>query len=712
MRKEIDARYRVFLSTVLLLCLVSSVFSFILPAKAQLPPGIPRGDLFVLSMDDPGRILNPSDMNLWKPGATVGIGLVLEPLWLLNVTNGKLVGMLAAGEPEYSADFKSMRIRLRQGVYWSDGVEFTADDVVYTVMLHLNKSGLAQSAYIQKFVEKAEAIDKYTVLLTLKIPNPKLHFTFTTFLGLSGLQIMPKHVWEKVDDPLKYNFNPPIGTSPYVLIDYDPQGYWFLFERREDWERTATGIALGKPKPKYVLRIYYGPDEKEVIAMSKHELDITQIGYESWSVAKSSNPFIMAFLKGYPYVWQHGICDHGVVFNLAKYPYNLTDVRWALTLAINITEVNILGLNAQGRIATFRSLSVPYIQQFYESKLLPWIKNFALSDGYKPFDENVPYKIRDYVETVLGEKLAADPVTIYGPGWWKYDPDEASKLLMKNGFYRDTAGKWHLPDGTLWKIDLVIPVWHGLGSRIGFSVVEQWKKFGIEIQEDAIEAGIFNPRYNTGDFDAVIYWPFCTAAVDTWQWWQGFHNSFLKPVGEVATGNQMRWKNDQVSQLIDELAMLNSFDPKVVDVISEIVKISFQEMPVINMFLGSKLIVFDTYAWSNFPTRDNWYWEHSYWNPQWMLPVLVKIERTGNVPSTEYETPVKPEETEALSQLAARVSTLNATVAQLRTEISTLTNGLEQLKGQITMLMGITAAVGVISIVSIVLVLIKRKASS
>jgi len=708
-----DKKLRIFATAVLVsMYMTSSVLPLIPIAKAQLPTGIPRGDIFVLSMDDPGRILNPSDMNLWKPGVTVGIGIVLEPLWFLNVTNGKLVGMLAAGDPEYSTDFKSMRIKLRPGIYWNDGVEFTADDVVYTIMLHLNVSGLAQSAYVQRFVEKAEALDRYNVLVTLKTPNPKFHFTFTTFLGLGGLQIMPKHIWEKVDDPLKYDFNPPIGTSPYVLVDYDPQGFWFLFERRNDWERTATGIVLGKPKPKYVLRIYYGPDEKEVISMSKHELDITQIGYESWDAAKTSNPFITAFLKGYPYVWQNGICDHGVVFNLAKYPYNLTDIRWALTLAINITEVNILGLNAQGRIATFRSLSVPYIQQFYESKLLPWVKNFTLSDGYKPFDESVPYKIGNYVEQVLKQKLATDPVTIYNLGWWKYDLEEASKLLEKNGFSRDAAGKWHLPDGNLWKVDLVIPVWHGLASRIGFSVVEQWKKFGIEVEEEAIESGIFWPRYNTGDFDAIIYWPFCTAAVDTWQWWQGFHNKFLKPLGEVATGNQMRWKNDRVSQLIDELASLNPFDPRVVDTVSEITKISFEEMPVINMFLGSKLIVFDTYVWSNFPTRDNWYWEHSYWNPQWMLPILVKIERTGNVPSSEYEVSITPEEMATLSQLVARVSSLNRTISQLQTDFSRLTSqvsDLEQLRGQVTMLTTITAVVGIISVVSLVFALRRRK---
>jgi len=665
-----------------LLIIVSlAINASMLQAQLPLPPGVPRGDVFIISMDDPGRILMPDDMNLWKPGHPVGTIIVHEPLWFLNVTNGKLVPMLAAAPPEYSNNFTIMRIKLRPGIYWNDGVEFTADDVVYTIKLHKNVTGFSWSSYIQTWVEDVTKEDKYTVVIKLKAPNPKFHFTFVTALGMTGLQIMPKHVFEKVKDPLAFKFNPPVGTSPYVLKDYDPNGYWFLFERREDWERTATGKVLGKPKPKYVLRIYYGTDEKEVIAISRHELDITQIGYELWETAKSSNPFLMAFWKGFPFAWQNGICDHGPVFNLAKYPYNITDVRWALTLAINITEVDIYSLEAVGRIATFRSLSIPYIQKFYESKLLPWIKNFTLPDGYKPFDETVPYKIANYVEKVMGYELAADPVTIYGPGWWKYDPEEATKLLEKHGFYKDKNGKWHLPDGSLWKLDLVIPIWHGLASRIGYGVAEQWRKFGIDVVEDAVEAGLYSPRMNVGDFDVIIAWPFCCAHYDVWQWWQGFHKRYYKPLGEPATSNQMRWVNDKVSELLDKLGTMSPDDPEVIDIVAEIIKESFKDMPCINMFLGSKLIVFDTYVWRNFPTGDNWYWEHGYWNPQWMLPILVKIEPTGNVPSSEYGTP-----SGGGTSGTPNITTLNATIAEISVKISNMSAQLNDLSMRMTRL--------------------------
>ena len=704
--------------TFLVIVLAGSLLTYVVltprasEAHPQLPPGILRGDIIIFR--GPFRSAVPDDMNILKPAnpnLAVSGSPIFEPLWYLNVTAMRLVPMLAAAPPEYSEDFKMMRIKVRPGVYWNDGVEFTAEDIAFTIMLFKNTTGLTYSAYIQRWVEKAYVEDKYTVVIELKEPNPKFHMTFTNVLGLSGLIIVPKHVWEG-KDPLKFTFNPPVGTGPYVLDSYDPEGYWALFRRRDDWERSATGRVLGKPKPKYLLRVHYKPDDpKQVIAISRHELDITELTTELWETAKSANPYILSFWRTFPYAWQNGICDHGPCFNLAKYPYNITDVRWALTLAINITEVNIMALNAMGRIATFRSLSVPYLQVHYESLLLPWIKEFTLSDGYKPFDPTVPQKLAKYVES-KGYELAADPVRIWGPGWWKYDPEEAAKLLKAHGFYKDEAGRWHLPSGELWTLDLVIPAFHPLASRLGFATAEQWRKFGIDVKDEALEGGMFWPRWQTGDFDVIVMWPFCSAHVDTWQWWQGFHKRYVVPLGKVATSNQIRWSNDRVSELLDELAMLTPEDPRVIEIVAEIVKESFKDMPVINYFLGSKLIVFDTYVWTNWPTGDNWYWEHSYWNPMWCLPILVKLKPTGNVPTTEIPTgpPTPAVEIKGinatLAAIAEDISGMKSDIADLKESTAKISEELSALAGQIGALSTMSTIIAVEAIIVIILVIV------
>ncbi|MEZ4680138.1 MAG: ABC transporter substrate-binding protein [Caldilineaceae bacterium] len=41
----------------------------------------------------------------------------------------------AISDPVYNEDFTQMNVDLRDNIYWSDGEQFTADDLVYTVEL-------------------------------------------------------------------------------------------------------------------------------------------------------------------------------------------------------------------------------------------------------------------------------------------------------------------------------------------------------------------------------------------------------------------------------------------------------------------------------------------------------------------------------------------------------------------------------------------------
>ena len=58
-----------------------------------------------------------------------------------------------------------------------------------------------------------------------------------------------------------------------MLHSYDPNGKWFIWQMRDDWQRTTLG-RFGKPGPKYVAYIDPGPPDKRVIAQLNHELDI------------------------------------------------------------------------------------------------------------------------------------------------------------------------------------------------------------------------------------------------------------------------------------------------------------------------------------------------------------------------------------------------------------------------------------------------------
>ncbi len=601
-----------------------------IPVQAQLPEGIPREDILIAATNA-GASVVPDNFNFWLSASkSLASGISEEPLWLLNISSQEYIPMLASSLPQYSDDYTTLRIPVRHGIYWSDGVEFTADDVVFTINLHLNNPDLTASSYIRTRVQSVYKEDNYTAIIKLKSSNPLFH------LGSSFPLIMPEHIWSKVADPVKFTNNPPVATGPYILDSYDSNGYWVLFKLRDDWARSAVGQVFGKPQPKYFLQEFYSPDDpKMAIAIANHQLDYAGIPVDLLDTVKSNNPYLETFQKEFPYTWRNGVYDISVLFNNDKSPYNITDVRWALALSINITDVHIGALNGGGRVATFHALSKPFLYPSYKSTLLPWIENFALSDGYKPFDDTVPTQLADYAKS-KGYTLPEDPGS---PGWWKFDTAKASALLERNGFSRDAQGKWHLPNGDLWSINYLVTIDNTLHLQLGLSVAEQWKRFGINVVTETLTSAVRTSRYNLGDFDATVSSSFGTQYIDVWPQWQVYHEKYYKPSGTAATSNQIRWVNHEFSALLDELATLPPEDPRVISIGSQLTKISLAELPVINLFVASQMFEHDTYYWSNWPTADNNYWEIGGGSGlNGYLPLFVEVKATGNVPSTQNST--------------------------------------------------------------------------
>ena len=207
---------------------------------------MPRNETLIVENPE-GTIKNAGWFNIWATnagGQSTGLHqLAMDTFWYIDPDHG-LDGVwdnsLASEPPIYNADFTEMTVKLRQGIYWSDGVEFTADDVVFTTNTHLNTNGLVRSAQFQLNVASVEAPDPYTVVFKLKKPNSRFHSLFT--VRWNAAWIMPKHVFEG-KDPLQFDFNPPVSLSAYTLHSYDPNGQWFTWQKRDDWQRTSSAAS-------------------------------------------------------------------------------------------------------------------------------------------------------------------------------------------------------------------------------------------------------------------------------------------------------------------------------------------------------------------------------------------------------------------------------------------------------------------------------------
>lgn len=627
-----------FLKVLFLAVVVCSfILSSIPVAFSQLAPELPRSETLIVNVDS-GRVMTPTNFNVWAAtwrSPDRGIHqLMVEPLWMVDPTKTEVINALAEGKPIYNKDFTEMTVKLREGMYWSDGVEFTADDLVFTVQLAMKNSSVAYYAQLSTYVDKVYKENKYTVVFQLKDPNSRFHTYFLDRWG--ACRPLPKHIFEKVGDPVAFEFNPPVSSGPYVLKSYDPGGYWTLWERRTDWDKTPTGKLYGMPQPKYVLFIFYGPPEKQVLAQNTHQLDMAYLTIEALKSALKTNKYARAYRKDFPWVVNVEPCIAGITFNNLKFPFNNKDVRWALTLAIDI--VDFIGSAFDGTAAMGALLTAP-IPTYFEWYYIPmenWLKGFTIDVDGKPFkvyDSDAPFRVAKYAEE-RGYKVSTDPKEIreiFGYGWFKYAPDVAEKLLVKNGFKRDKDGKWLLPDGKPWKIQILTRTSPTHGAfRTAFAASQEWKKFGIDTE--VVSSEMQKTLAALGEFGVDTTWP----AVEPWGGHPDLYRSFdswrsiyVKPIGEQTFGHVSRWSSPKLDKIIEQMEKVNWDDPKTIQLGRDGLKIALEEMGSIPTTSVPGIISYDEYYWTNYPGAENLYCHpHVHWPTfKYMLPFLKSTGR-------------------------------------------------------------------------------------
>lgn len=107
---------------------------------------------------------------------------------------------------------------MRQGVKFHNGKELTADDVVWVVNYVKNPKNAAGGERVMQMVDKVEAVDKYTVKMTLKYPSASF---ITNLADIRPMVIIPAGSMEEgVERKLDA---PPPGTGPFKWVSWVPE---------------------------------------------------------------------------------------------------------------------------------------------------------------------------------------------------------------------------------------------------------------------------------------------------------------------------------------------------------------------------------------------------------------------------------------------------------------------------------------------------------
>ncbi|GAB2619288.1 ABC transporter substrate-binding protein [Pseudactinotalea suaedae] len=239
--------------------------------------------------------------------------VIFEPLALVNPTGDLGTTPWLAESVEWNEDYTELTVVPRSGVQWSDGTEFTGDDIVFTFDQFLNGTLTDTSGlnYEGASVDGDE--------ITLSFADSK----YTAQSRVLHTPIVPQHIWENIEDP---NTDPltgegmAVGTGPYVLDVWSTESVT-LTANESYW-----GGELAVPQLNYIS---YGDNAALTTALVSGEADwaqafIPQIE-SSYLAADENNHFLVSSTAG----------AGTVFFNLQTKPFNDLAMRQALAWVID-----------------------------------------------------------------------------------------------------------------------------------------------------------------------------------------------------------------------------------------------------------------------------------------------------------------------------------------------------------------------------------------
>ena len=270
---------------------------------------------------------------------------------------------LLAERWQISKDKLRYRFFLKKGVKWSDGVELTADDIIYSFnKIKDPQTACAQLKVYYLDVKEVKKIDKYTI----EFKYSKPYFLALEFCG--GIPIVPKHIFaDGTDFNTHKNNRFPVGTGPYKFKEWQT-GKKIVLVANENYRGKSPSI-------KKVVYKLVSESNVALQMLKKGELDYMSLRPIQWVRQTNSDKFNDKFYK----LKYYNPSFNYIGWNSRKSFFSDRRVRQALTHLINrkaILDKLKFGL---GKIVT---------GNFYL-----YSKNYNKNINYLPYDPDQGKKL-------------------------------------------------------------------------------------------------------------------------------------------------------------------------------------------------------------------------------------------------------------------------------------------------------------------------------
>ena len=416
---------------------------------------------------------NPKSFNPWytvETSTTVVTDQLFAGLTEPNPITYKVEPALAKSW-EISEDGLTITLHLRQGLKWSDGEPFTADDVIFTYKGIIFNEDVATSArdafYVDDQLPTVEKVDDYTVQFSLPAP-------FRPFLLILAQEIYPMHklkdlsrVYNPDADPQALNNawtvdTPPeeiVGMGPFKLVEFIPDQLVVLERNPYYWKVDPEGNQL--PYLDGIKFVITGGADATMLKFRNGELDVYAPRPEDLSTLIAE-----AEQKGF----EVRIDPTKPEFGTAFLYFNLDCPNERLREYFNKIEFR----EAMAHLIDKQSI----IENIYLGLAVP---------QWGPISQLSPF----YNEEVLPK--------------FEYDLDKAAELLDEIGLVDQDGDGWRdFPDGTTFEFELTTNVGNTIREQICQIFVDDAAKVGIKVNYNPINFNALVNKIFSSTTEAVV----------------------------------------------------------------------------------------------------------------------------------------------------------------------------------------------------------------
>lgn len=250
------------------------------------------------------------------------VNLTYESFYYVNSKN-ELIPQLAESY-DVSEDGKTYTYHLIKGAKFHNGEEVKASDAVFSFNRAMTSPTLYSST---EFIDKVEALDDYTVQITLTQMSP----TFDIYANFVSI-LSEKEV---TGAPDKYEVLP-AGSGPYTIETWKGDEKVVL-KRNPDYHGKAPAIET-------IEYVVLGDATAALMAFEAGEIDYLGIPKAEWSRISESGQYTTELIQSAHTTF--------MCFNMKKEPFDDVRVRQAFNYAVNKEDVLIGALDGLGTIAS------------------------------------------------------------------------------------------------------------------------------------------------------------------------------------------------------------------------------------------------------------------------------------------------------------------------------------------------------------------------